>query len=77
MDPDLALVIGVLIGGFSFPAILGAFADGRLPRVALLSVILAGGFVFYAARENPGEYSAENIPEVFMGVIDKYLPDVL
>jgi len=30
MDPDLALVIGLVLGAFSVPSILSAITDGRL-----------------------------------------------
>ena len=40
MDPDLMLVIGLVIGGFSIPSIMGALADGRVPRAAAIAVMV-------------------------------------
>ena len=41
MDPDLALVMGVIIGIFSVPSILSAFSDSRAPRASALTILIA------------------------------------
>ena len=54
MSYDLALVLGIVISGFSIPAIVSAFSDSRAPRAASLMVLLGGGLVAWAVIEKPG-----------------------
>lgn len=73
MNPDLMLVIGLVVGGFSIPSIMGALADGRVPRAASIAVMIAGGLIVIALRENPGGYSFSDIPDVFVDVVGRYI----
>jgi hypothetical protein len=73
MDPDLLIVIGLVIGGFSIPSILGAIADGRVPRAAAIAVMVAGGLIVLAINENPDGYAINDIPDVFVNVVARYI----
>lgn len=73
MDPDLIFTIGVVLGVFSLPAMLSAFSERRAPRVAALTVVLAGIMILWAVRENPGRYSIGGIPDIFVKVVGEYL----
>jgi hypothetical protein len=73
VDPDLLLVIGLVIGGFSIPSILGAIADGRVPHAAAIAVMIAGGLIVLAIRENPGGYAINDVPDVFVNVMARYI----
>jgi len=73
MDPDLMMVIGLVIGGFSIPSIMGALADGRVPRAAAITVMVAGGLIALAIRDNPGGYAINDIPDVFVSVVARYI----
>ncbi len=73
MDPDLVFTLGVVIGVFSLPAMLSAFSERRAPRVAALTVILAGVMILWSVRENPGRYSLGAIPDIFVKVVADYL----
>lgn len=73
MDPDLMFVVGLVIGGFSIPSIMGALADGRVPRVASIAVMVAGGLIVLAIRDNPGGYEISDIPDVFVNVVGRYI----
>ena len=73
MDPDLIFTIGVVLGVFSLPAMLSAFSERRAPRVAALTVVLAGIRILWAVRENPGRYSIGGIPDIFVKVVGEYL----
>ena len=73
MNPDLMLVIGLVVGGFSIPSIMGALADGRVPRAASIAVMIAGGLIVIALRENPGGYALGDIPDVFVNVVGRYI----
>ena len=68
MNPDLALVLGVVIAGFSIPAIVSAFSDSRAPRAASLMVLLGGALIAWALATKPGGYTLEQIPDVFIKV---------
>ena len=73
MDPDLMLVIGLVVGGFSIPSIMGALADGRVPRAAAIAVMVAGALIVLAVREHPGGYALSDIPDVFVEVVGRYI----
>lgn len=73
MDPDLFLVIGLLIGGFTIPPILGTIFDGRPPRTPAVLVVIAGGMIAFAVIQKPGGYDILDVPGVFVQVIGKYL----
>ena len=73
MDPDLMLVIGLVVGVFSIPSIMGALADGRVPRAAAIAVLISGGLIALAVNEKPGGYTIDAIPDVFVDVIGRYI----
>ena len=69
MDSDLALVIGLVIGVLSIPAIVAAFSDGRRPRIATITLMAAGGLVVYAISTKPGGYTINDLPRVIASVV--------
>lgn len=73
MDPDLIFIIGIVLGVFSIPAILSALSDGHAPRMAAVTIIVAGGMILYAIQNSPGGYSFSEIPNVFIELIARYL----
>ena len=73
MDPDLAVVFGVLLGVFSIPAVMSAISDGRAPKVAAFAIIASGGLILWAITEKPGGYSINEIPDLIVSVIARYL----
>jgi len=73
MDPDLMLVIGLVVAGFSIPSIMGALADGRVPRTAAIAVLIDGGLVAIAVNNKPTGYTINQIPGVFVDVIGRYI----
>ncbi|WP_375279980.1 hypothetical protein [Pseudooctadecabacter sp.] len=73
MDPDLMLVIGLVVGAFSIPSIMGSLSDGRVPRAASIAVMIAGGLIVLAIRDNPGGYSIADIPDVFVSVVGRFV----
>lgn len=74
MDPDLALVLGIIIGGFSIPSILSAITDRRAPRASMLTILIAGGLILYAIQTKPGGVELAEVPDLFVEVIARYLP---
>jgi len=53
VDPDLLLVVGVL----AVPSILSAFSEGRAPRAASITVLIAGVLVVVALQTKGGGYT--------------------
>lgn len=74
MDPELALVVGVIIAAFSIPSILSAFSDGRAPRASALTILIAGGLILYAIKMTPGGFALAEVPDIFVRVAGRYLP---
>lgn len=73
MDSDLFLVIGLVIGAFSIPSIMGALADNRIPRIAAITAMIAGVFILMAIQSQPGGYALQDIPDVFVKVIGRFM----
>lgn len=74
MDTDLALVIGIVFAALSVPSILSALSDKRAPRASAITVLIAGGLIVFAVMGKPGGYRLEQLPDVFVNVIARYLP---
>ena len=74
MDQDLALILGLIIGGFSIVGMFSALSDGRGPRASAVTVLIAGGLIVYALVTKPGGYSMAELPDVFFGVVARFIP---
>ncbi|MDF0602674.1 hypothetical protein P1J78_18195 [Psychromarinibacter sp. C21-152] len=64
---DLFLVIGILVCGFSIPALLGALADRRRPWVAGIVILIGAGLAGVALSQQ--SYALEEVPEAFVRVV--------
>lgn len=73
MDTDLALVIGLIVGVFSIPSVFSALSEGRAPRVAAIALIVGGGLVVWAVSQKPSGYRVDEIPDVIVKVIGRYI----
>lgn len=73
MDYDLILVLGIVIGVLTVPAILSAVLDGNAPRVATIAAVVSGGMIVFAAYNKPGGYVVSDLPEVFTGVVASFI----
>ena len=74
MDPDLALVLGIVIAALSIPSILSALSDRRAPRASALTILIGGGLILFALQSKPQGYTIEQVPDVFVDVVARYLP---
>ena len=74
MDTDLALVIGIVVAAFSIPSILSALSDKRAPRASAITILIAGGLIVFAIQGKPGGYQLQQIPDIFVNVIARYMP---
>ncbi|UYV37021.1 hypothetical protein N4R57_18960 [Rhodobacteraceae bacterium D3-12] len=73
MDHDLALVIGLVVGVFSIPAIVSSFAERRTPRVAAITLIISGGLLAWAMTQKPGGYKIDQVPNVVVKVVGRFV----
>lgn len=73
MDYDLILVLGIVIGILTVPAILSAFLDGGAPRVATIAAVVSGGMIVFAAYNAPSGYTFADLPDVFTRVVASFL----
>ncbi|RME18377.1 MAG: hypothetical protein D6801_01475 [Alphaproteobacteria bacterium] len=69
MQYDIYLVIGLIILGFTIPAIVSAYADRRAPRGAAIMLLIGGGLVALALAQKPGGYTFDDIPHAFVRVV--------
>ncbi|WP_099826765.1 hypothetical protein [Oceaniglobus indicus] len=71
MQPDIALVLGVIFAALAFPALLSSFSEGRAPRSAAVLIVLAAGLIYWATTSHPGGYALDDIPGAFVRVIGR------
>ncbi|MEP1768005.1 MAG: hypothetical protein ABJJ53_15375 [Sulfitobacter sp.] len=74
MDTDLALVLGLIIAALSIPSVLSALADRRAPRASAITILIAGGLILFAIQGKPGGYALQQVPDVFVNVVARYMP---
>ncbi|MEM1430976.1 MAG: hypothetical protein AAGG09_16085 [Pseudomonadota bacterium] len=73
MSPDLFLVIGLVIGALSIPAVISAFSESRPPRAAAIMIMISAGLILAAVLQKPGGYSLGEVPDVFVGVVAGFI----
>ena len=72
MDPDLALVIGIVLLVFSVPSVMSAFSEGRAPRVAAFTIIAGGLLTVWAISHKPDGFDLMDIPRAFISVVARF-----
>jgi hypothetical protein len=73
MDPDLMLVVGILLGVLSVPSILSAFSEGRAPRAASIVLLIGGTLLVLALTQKPSGYTFDEIIMAFRNVFSRLL----
>lgn len=73
MDVDLIFVVGLVLAAFAIPSLVSAYSDRRWPKQAALMLLIAGGAVAFAMRENPDTYSVATIDDTILLVLGRYL----
>ena len=73
LDNDLMFIVGLVLCVFSIPSIVSAFSDRRAPRVATLVLMAGGAMVVWAIQTQPGGYRLEDIPDVFVRVVARFI----
>lgn len=73
MDPDLFLVIGIVIAVLVVPSLVSAFIEGRTPRTGAVMVLISGTLIVLALSNRPGGYELREIPDAFYRVAGRFL----
>ena len=73
MDPDLLLVIGIVIAVLTVPSLLSALSDGRPPRTGIIMVLVAGALLVTALSSRPSGYRIDEVPDAFFRVFARYV----
>lgn len=74
MTPETALVLGLLLGAFSIPAIVSAWSDRTVPRASALTLLVALGLIGIGLRGLEPGFGLTDIPDVFLRVAADWLP---
>jgi lipopolysaccharide export LptBFGC system permease protein LptF len=74
LDTDLALVLGLFAAGFSVPSLASSISDRQSPRTAMILMFIAGALILYALTMGTKEYSFAGMPDVFFGVVARFMP---
>lgn len=69
MATDYLITVGLIVGLFSIPVMLAAYADNRFPRNAMAAFILSAAVITVAFILNPARYSVADLPNVVIRVI--------
>ena len=72
MDPDTFFVIGLALGVLSIPAVVSAISNGERPRIATITLMIAGGLIVWAISSKPGGYPIESITKVVAKVVSNF-----
>lgn len=72
MDPDTLFVLGLGLAVLSVPAVVSAMSKGQRPRIATVTMMVAGAMVVWAITNKPGGYPIESIPKVVAKVVGSY-----
>ncbi|MEZ5716748.1 MAG: hypothetical protein R3D85_17340 [Paracoccaceae bacterium] len=66
-------MVGLVVAVFSIPAVISAMSERRTPRVAAIAVIVGGGLVAWAATQKPGGYRIDEVPNIVVQVVARYV----
>lgn len=73
IDPDLFLIVGLVVAILSIPAMLAAYSAGVPPRVAMIAAVVGGALIVFAIANKPGGYRLTELPGVAAQVFERYL----
>jgi hypothetical protein len=74
VDPDLALVLGLIVAGLSVISILSALADRRSVSVSMVPVTVSAGLIGWALWASPSGYRIADVDDVFYSVVARFIP---
>ena len=62
-----------MLAALTVLSILSALSDRRAPRASAITILIAGGLIVFAIQDKPGGYRLEQLPDVFISVIARYI----
>lgn len=69
MNNEFILILGIVIGVLTVPAMFSAWMEGVAPRVATFSAVVSGALILYAIYNTPGGYTVNELPDIFARVV--------
>ncbi|MBM2323072.1 MULTISPECIES: hypothetical protein [Marivita] len=72
MEPDTLFVVGLALGVLSIPAVVSSVSRGERPRIATITLMIAGTMLVWAISNKPGGYSIEAIPAMVKRVLQGF-----
>lgn len=73
MNPDITLIVGMVLTLLAILSFLSAYSENRAPRVAALTALVAGALILHAFNLNEGGYRLQDIPDVVYGAIGDFI----
>jgi hypothetical protein len=73
MDTDFILVIGIVLTALAIPSLLAAFSESRPPRAGAVMLLIGGVLIVVALSQNTPQYTIDEIPDVFLRVIGRFI----
>lgn len=60
MEPDTLFVVGLALGVLSIPAVVSSVSRGERPRIATITLMIAGTMLVWAISNKPGGYDSRD-----------------
>lgn len=73
VQPDTALLAGVMALFFAVPALVSAYADRHAPRFAVLAMIAGVALIWYANAGTPGGLTPAVAQEMLLNRVGRLL----
>lgn len=73
IDTDLFVVAGLVSVLLAVPSAIGAVAEARFPKVALIVFVLGAAFVGLGIYGAQGTYSLARVPHSFIEILARVL----
>lgn len=73
VDPDHALVLGLLLAVLAIPRLVATYAERRRPLLGTALLLTGAAMILWAQWQAPGGYGFADIPDVLVGVAGQIL----
>ncbi|MEL6609853.1 MAG: hypothetical protein AAFO58_02535 [Pseudomonadota bacterium] len=73
VDPDLWLLIGLVIAVLCVPSMMSTWAQLRTPRTSAVTALIAIAMIGVAVWQKPGGYSWATLPDTLVETVGRYV----
>lgn len=73
VDTDLFVVVGLVVAALSIPSAVVAFAETRMPTVALIIAGMGAATATAGVLGSPNGYSLSRIPHSFVEILARII----